>query len=151
MTRGMSRSERAQKLHAQGANCAQSVACSFAPDYGLDGETVMRLATGFGGGMGRMAGVCGAVTGAFIVIGMARGMHSAVDVEAKERAYATVREIAARFREANGALGCRELLGVDIGTPEGMAAAKARNAFGTSCMEYVRSAVEILEQELARA
>jgi C_GCAxxG_C_C family probable redox protein len=143
------RSERAIQLHTEGANCAQSVACAFAADFGLEPEAVMRMATGFGGGMGRMAGVCGAVTGAFLVLGMARGMRFAREGEAKERTYAMVRQMATRFRAANGALGCRELLGLDIGTPEGMAAAKARDAFATTCTGYIASAVGTLEEMLA--
>ncbi len=144
------RSERALELHRGGANCAQSVACAFAADFGFDAGEVMRVATGFGGGMGRMAGVCGAVTGAFLVLGMARGMQAPEEQEAKERTYAMVRELAGRFRQANGALGCRELLGVDIGTPQGMAEAKARDAFDTQCAGYIASAVGMLEQMLFR-
>ena len=80
----MNRVDTAAGLHGQGANCAQAVLCAFAGELGLDAETAMRAATGFGGGMGRLAGTCGAVTGAIMAIGLARGMRAPGDQQAKE-------------------------------------------------------------------
>ncbi len=144
----MSAADEALALHDRGANCAQAVLGAFAEKLGLDAETAMRVATGFGGGMGRLAGTCGAVTGAFMALGLARGMRKPEEKEAKEAAYALVREFARRFAERNGALACRDLLGEDIGTPKGLQAAREKNLFATRCAGYIRDAAGILESML---
>ena len=143
-----SRADAAAALHGNGANCAQCVLCAFAGALGMDAETALRVATGFGGGMGRSGGTCGALTGAFMVIGLARGMRRAEDAEAKDAAYTLVREASRRFQEKNGAVACRDLLGIDLGTAEGLAAARARNLFATRCNGYIKDAVSILESLL---
>jgi C_GCAxxG_C_C family probable redox protein len=144
----VNRPERADQIHAQGANCAQAVACSFAEDLGADRALAMRLATGFGGGMGRTGGTCGALTGAFMALGLAFGMTEPGDQAAKERTYALVAEASRRFRERAGALSCRDLLGVDLGTPEGFAAAKDRGLVASQCPGYIRTAAGIVEELL---
>ena len=147
----MNRPERADQLHRQGANCAQAVVCSFAEDLGADRAFALRLATGFGGGMGRTGATCGALTGAFMALGLAFGMTEPGDQAAKERTYAMVAEATRRFRERTGALSCRDLLGLDLGTPEGLQAAKDRGLFATQCAGYVRIGAEIVEQMLREA
>jgi C_GCAxxG_C_C family probable redox protein len=142
------RADRAAELHAKGANCAQSVACAFAESLGVDEQTMMRAATGFGGGMGRLASTCGAVTGAFMALGLAHGMRTPGEAEAKERTYADVREFAKRFAAKNGNLACRDLLGVDIGTPEGLARAREEKLVATRCPGFILDAVAILEEML---
>jgi C_GCAxxG_C_C family probable redox protein len=141
----VSKTEAALAFHGSGCNCAQCVLCVFAPELGMGEETAMRLATGFGAGMGRMAGTCGAVTGAFMVLGLFRGMRRAGEAEAKETTYALVREFSRRFRQKHSTLACRDLLGVDVGTEEGMKAARERKLFATLCNDFIRDAVEILE------
>jgi C_GCAxxG_C_C family probable redox protein len=108
-------------------------------------ETALRVATGFGGGMGRTSGTCGAVTGACMAIGLMRGMRSTEDAAAKEATYEAVEDFVQRFREAHGSVACTELLEVDLGTPEGRAAAKERGLFATRCNGFIRDAVIILE------
>ena len=144
----MSRAEAAMAFHLRGANCSQAVLAAFAQELGLDGEIAMRVATGFGGGMGRLAGTCGAVTGAFMSLGLARGMRQPEEAQEKEAAYALVREFARRFAGMHGALACKDLLGADIGTPEGMRRAKEGNLFATQCSGYIRDAVRIVEEML---
>jgi C_GCAxxG_C_C family probable redox protein len=141
--------EEAKGLHEGGANCAQSVLCPFAAELGADRETCLRVATGFGAGMGRLAGICGAVTGGFMALGLAHGMSRPEDKEAKEKTYGLVREMARRFSEAHGTVVCRELLGVDVGTPEGMAAARSANLFKTRCNGFIDEAVGIVRDILA--
>ncbi|MCX7031789.1 MAG: C-GCAxxG-C-C family protein, partial [Spirochaetes bacterium] len=80
----MNRPERADQLFRQGTNCAQAVACAFAEDLGADRGLTLRLATGFGGGMGHTGGTCGALTGAFMALGIAFGMKETGDQAAKE-------------------------------------------------------------------
>jgi C_GCAxxG_C_C family probable redox protein len=138
----MSRIESAMTSFAEGFNCSQAVLSAYADQSGLDRELAWKIASGFGGGMGRMADTCGAVTGAFMVLGLKYGAASS-DREAKERIYEQIREFARLFRARNGSLLCRDLLGCDINTPEGLSRAKE------VCPSFVRAAAEILEDMLA--
>ncbi len=144
----MTRKQQAERFHGKGANCAQSVLCSFADRCAIDEATAMRVATGFGGGMGRMGGVCGAVTGAYMVLGLTRGMRKAEDAEAKAKTYGLVREFTENFHARNGTSICRELLGVDLSTDEGMRLAREKDLFATRCNALIGDAVEILESML---
>jgi C_GCAxxG_C_C family probable redox protein len=144
----MNRIEAALSRLAEGFNCSQAVFSSYAA--GIDEETALKIASGFGGGMGRMAGTCGAVTGAFMVLGLRFG-NTSPDREAKEGVYEKVREFADRFKARNGSLLCRDLLSCDVSTPEGYDAAKESSLFTTKCPKYLRDAAEILEEILAEA
>jgi C_GCAxxG_C_C family probable redox protein len=127
------------------------VACTFAEDLEADRGLTLRLATGFGGGMGHTGGTCGALTGAFMALGLAFGMKESTDQAAKQKTYALVAEAARRFRERTGATACPDLLGLDIGAPEGLQTARDRNLFKTQCPVYVKAAAEIVEQLLREA
>lgn len=140
----MSRSDEAAKVFAGDSNCCQAVFSAFAHDRGIDSDTAICIATPFGGGMGRMGDVCGAVTGAFMAIGLKYGNPDS-NIDAKERCYEAVRAFTERFTDLHGSIHCRELIGCDIGTDEGMAEAKERNLFSTLCTEIVRNAVKIAE------
>ena len=98
--------------------------------------------------MGRMAGTCGAITGAFMVLGLKYGATSSEDRQAKELTYEKVREFAARFNVRNGSVECRELLGCDISTPEGLQEFKDKGLLSTLCPKFVRDVAEILEEML---
>jgi C_GCAxxG_C_C family probable redox protein len=137
--------EHARDYFEQGFNCAQSVCAAYAEHFGLDREIALRVSAGFGGGMGRLAGTCGAVSGAFMIIGLKYGAVQADDKESKENAYAQVREFAQRFTKRHGSLLCKELLGCDISTPEGYQRAKEEQLFTTRCPQLVQDAAEILE------
>jgi len=140
------RADHAEALFAEGLNCAQAVLMTFAAEQGLDPAMAARLASGFGGGMGRMAHTCGAVTGAFLVLGLQHGAASGDDKEAKENTYRLVREFSARFEARHGSIACRDLLGCDISTAAGLDVAKQKGLFGTVCPKMVREAVAILEE-----
>lgn len=100
----------AKALFLEGYNCAQAVACAFSDVTGLSVEEAARMSSSFGGGLGRLREVCGTVSGAALVLGIAKGYSDPKDFEAKKRHYALVQEFARRFREANGSIICRELL-----------------------------------------
>lgn len=100
----------AEKLFRQGYNCAQSVLMAFEDVTGLERETAAKLASSFGGGLGRMREVCGAVSGAAMVLGIAKGCSDPADHEAKKAHYHLIQECARRFKEKNGSIICRELL-----------------------------------------
>jgi C_GCAxxG_C_C family probable redox protein len=98
--------------------------------------------------MGRLGETCGAVTGAFMVIGLKHGRTRAEDEETAEIAYGLVQEFADKFKARNGSIACRELLGQDISTPEGVELAREKGLFATRCPRFVRDAAEIVEQVL---
>jgi C_GCAxxG_C_C family probable redox protein len=124
------------------------VLAGFSKSFGLDEETALRVACGFGGGIGRLGLTCGAVTGAIMVIGLKYGKVKADDDAAKEKTYALVQEFAQRFRARNKSLNCTELLGCDLGTAEGREKVKEKNLAATVCEKAVRDAAEILEEML---
>ena len=107
----MGRREQAVSLFTQGYNCAQSLAGAFADVTGLERETMLRLASAFGGGMGRLREVCGAVTGSLLVLSMVYGYDTPETGEAKAQLYARVQELALAFEKQHGTYLCRELLG----------------------------------------
>ena len=109
----MSHSEKAVALFKSGYNCAQAVFVAFSDVTGLDEKTALMLSSSFGGGMGRMREVCGAVSGMFMVAGQLYGYASPTDNVAKKEHYALIQRMAAKFREENGSIICRELLGID--------------------------------------
>lgn len=144
----MGKKKEALKMFGERLNCAQSVFASFAGDLGLDKETALRIASGFGSGMGRMALTCGAVTGALMVIGLKYGYTSGEDKQAKNKVYDLAAEFMREFSRQNGSITCRELLDCDISTPEGILVAREKDLFRTLCPKYVRSSVVILEEML---
>jgi len=129
-------------------NCAQSILSSYTTQYGLDRDTALRLATGFGGGMGRLQNTCGAVSGAFMIIGLRYGMGINDDIEAKEKTYQVIREFSDRFQELHGSIICKELLDCDINTPEGKDYYDRNNFFEKKCLQYVKDTAKILEEIL---
>ena len=143
----MSHVERAVRRFSEGYNCSQSIVSAYAEQFGLDEETAMKIAAGFGGGMGRLGRTCGAVTGALMVLGLRYG-RSSPDQAAKERVYARIQEFVERFNARNSSLTCKGLLGVDISTPEGHELARKKQLFTTACPRFVRDAAEVLEEML---
>ena len=112
---GMDHADRAMELFLEGYNCAQAVACAFGDVTGLTTDQAARMASSFGGGMGRLREVCGTVSGALLVMGIAKGYDDPKDPEAKKAHYHLVQEFARCFRERSGSIICRELLeGVDV-------------------------------------
>ena len=108
----MTKGEKAKALFLEGYNCAQAVFGAFAEDFGLDLELAMKLSSGFGGGMGRLREVCGAVSGMFMVFDMKHGYTSPTDKESKMGLYSHIQKLAKDFEDDNGSIICRELLGL---------------------------------------
>ncbi len=132
----------------QGYNCSQATLSAFAEELGLPLDAALRLAAPFGGGIGRQGEVCGAASGALMALGLRFG-GTTPDKAGKEHAYALAAEFLRRFQERTGALHCRELIDVDMSTPNGLTDARARKVFTTLCPAYVQAAVEIAEELLA--
>ncbi|MFX1389563.1 MAG: C-GCAxxG-C-C family protein [Promethearchaeota archaeon] len=129
-------------------NCAQSIFSSFAPNVGLDKDIALKIATGFGGGMGRLQNTCGAVSGAFMVIGLKYGRGLNDNNESRDKTYELVREFANRFVKLHGSIICKELLACDINTDEGKLYYEQNDFFEKKCFRYVKDSARILEEIL---
>ena len=106
----MDRATKAAQLFTEGYNCAQAVAVAYSDLIGLTPEFTAKMASSFGGGMGRMREVCGAVSGMFFVLSYLYGYDTAGDDESKKRLYEDVQALAGKFKESCGSIICRELL-----------------------------------------
>jgi C_GCAxxG_C_C family probable redox protein len=127
-------------------NCAQAIVSAYGPKLGLDREIGLKVAAAFGGGIARTGETCGAVTGALMVIGLAYGRIKAEDKESAEKTHDTALAFLEHFRARNYTILCRELLGCDVGTPEGKEFAKEQKLGEKLCSQFVRDAAEILEE-----
>jgi C_GCAxxG_C_C family probable redox protein len=134
--------ERAVDVFSKSYNCSQAVFSAFAPGYGMDTETALKLASPFGAGLARHGEVCGAVSGALLVLGLARGADQPAG---KEEVYRLSQEFMHRFEQKHGSVTCRVLIGHDLSTPEGWEKAREANMFTTICPVLVRDAAEILQ------
>jgi len=145
----MTRTERAAALHAGGSACSQSVFCVFAGDFGLDEALAHRLATGLGGGCGRKQYLCGAVSGAVLVLGLAFGSETGAGKAAKEECYAKVHAFIEAIEAEYGSSECKVLLeGADLMSPEGQAYIKGRGLGAKVCGPVIGRCVEMLEEIL---
>ena len=140
----MARETRAVKLFSDGFACSQAILAAFCEPYGLEESLALRLASGFAGGM-KSAEVCGAISGAVMVIGLKHG-HVGSDIrESRRVAGAQVEEFMHAFKGQHGVLTCRDLLGCDITTPNGRQIALDNKLFVTRCVDLVRDVAMILE------
>jgi C_GCAxxG_C_C family probable redox protein len=142
------RVEMARESFLNGFNCAQAVFMTYAGDFGVSEEIAKRIACGFGAGMGRLQETCGAVSGAFMLIGCKYGKVLHEDNAATENTYELVREFVRRFNAKHGTISCRELLGCDLQTEEGKAYFKEQGFRELRCAQYVHDAAELVEEML---
>jgi len=138
----------AVQMFKDGNTCSQAMLYAFAPRFGMDQQLALKVSRAFGGGMGRMAGTCGAVTGAYMVLGL---QYEALDQQAKRPLFAQVQEFARRFSAMHGSIICREMLPIDISTPEGGPAFKEMGLMQSHCIGFVADAAQIVEDLLAEA
>jgi len=139
--------EQALKYFAAGYSCAQAVARAYATRFGLSEVDALRVASGFGGGLQR-GDICGALTGAVLVLGLRYGPKDTEDIAAKKAVGAKVADFSRQFEARCGALDCRDLLGCDLGTAAGRAEFNAKQLSKSVCPKYVQAAVELLEEML---
>jgi len=139
----MNKSTKAAEFFNSGYNCAQAVFAAYCEKFGIDKKEAFKIASGFGGGMGRLQEVCGAVTGAFMVLSLKYGSIKENDIISKEQLYSKIREFDKRFKERNKTINCKELLGVDLINGD-----KVKNAIRVKavCPALVKDAAEILEE-----
>ena len=131
----------------EGLNCTQAVLSTYGPQFGLDHKNAIKVAGAFGSGMG-VGETCGAVTGALMVIGLKYAKVKGPSFFSKEQTQTIAQEFFKRFKARNGATACKELLGCDVNTTEGLKAAKHEKHFKKRCPKFVQDAAEILEEIL---
>lgn len=146
----MSKGDIAKQNFMNGYNCSQAVLLAFCEDFGLEKETALKISEPFGGGMGRMREVCGTVTGMFMVLGLAMGNGNSKDNTTKKNVYKSVQELAAKFKEDNGSIICRELLGFQKNNKESYVPSERTNEYYKKrpCPELCKYAADILEEYL---
>jgi len=131
------------------ANCAQSVLTAFSEDFGLKQDIAHSIAQGFGGGM-HINSTCGAVTGAYMALGLANPVSKDNPRQSMEKIGTLIAEFNRKFKELHGALNCTELLGYDLSIPEQATKAREAGLFATKCPEFVRDAAQIVENLLKK-
>lgn len=148
----MSKGDIAKQNFMNGYNCSQAILFAFCEDFGLEKETALKISEPFGGGMGRMREVCGTVTGMFMVIGLAMGNDNSKDNTTKKNVYKSVQELAAKFKEDNGSIICRELLGFQKNNKESYVPSERTKEYYKKrpCPELCKYAADILEEYLKK-
>ncbi len=143
--------EKARELFLQGYNCAQSVFAAFCDMTRIPQEDALRLSSSFGGGIGRLREVCGAVSGMEMVLGALMGYASFDNKEEKTAHYARVRALAESFRAEHGTYICRELLGPEADSSSPVPTDRNKEFFQKrQCLAYVGSAARILDEFLTK-
>jgi C_GCAxxG_C_C family probable redox protein len=143
----MNRVDTAVEFFKGGCACSQALLGAYGPEYGLDEDLAMRVASCFAGGM-RLGETCGAVTGALMVLGLAYCSDDCRAADGRQPAYGAAVSFSGQYRARHGSLTCRDLLGCDISTPDGLKTAQEKGLFRTRCVELVRAAAELLETSL---
>lgn len=144
----MTKSDDALASFNQGITCSSAVFSAFAEDLGLDDMMARKIACGFGAGISRTGNICGAVSGAILVIGLKYGKTEKGDDAATGKTRARTREFMEEFSKRNGSVNCAELLGYNLNNQDEYDEAAKANLFRTRCPAYVRDAADILERIL---
>ena len=146
----MSKADVAERLFREGYNCAQAVTAAFCEGTGLDEKLALRMSAAFGGGLGRMREVCGAVLGMNLVLSLVEGYDNLEDKTAKQKLYATVQKLTNEFKARNGSYICRELLGLSKDAPVSSKPEERTQSYYAhrTCVSSVRSACDVLEEYL---
>ena len=144
------RVQKARNLHAQGYNCSQAVFLAYNDLFEIDDRLAAIISAPLGGGMGRLREVCGSVGAMSLLAGQIVPVFDPADKEAKARNYALVQEFANKFREMNGAIVCRELLGLDkTKQVEELDSGRITTKYQRkTCREYVADAARIVGEKL---
>ena len=143
----MTRREAAIANFKSGYNCSQSIVLAFEDMIPVDRSTLLKMASSFGGGMGRLREVCGSVTGMFMVAGFLYGYDGPETGKVKADHYARIQELARRFEEKHGSIVCREMLGLSVRHDSPIPEARTNEYYKKRpCAEIIGDAAEILEE-----
>lgn len=144
----MSRVEEAKKQFEKGFLCAPAVLSTYSEQLGLEKALALKIACGFGAGIGCMGRTCGAVTGALMVIGLKHGQVNLADEESQQRTYTLVKEFVDRFTALYGSIECKELIGYDLSDSGELKLARESGVFKNKCPSFVYDSARILEDIL---
>ena len=143
-----SKAEISVEIFNNGFNCAQSVLCSHCEEFGLSEDIAKKVSCGFGAGMGYIDEVCGAVSGALMLIGLRNGKYIESNAELKEKTYSMVKEFTDKFKKEHGTINCTELINYDLSKEEDLSKARASGVFKKVCPMLVKRSVELTEEIL---
>jgi len=146
----MTRAEQAINSFRSGNNCAQSVLLAFKEDFNFDENLASSISVGFGGGMGRLQEKCGAVTGAFMVIGLYSSKIHPDNLSRKNHSYPLIQQFDQQFKSIHHTTQCSELLGCDLKTEEGHNFAVENKLFQKICEKCIEDSVRIVEELTAQ-
>ena len=141
------KSEKAVELFHTGYNCAQSVFCAFCEDFGMDFETGLKLSSSFGGGMGRLREVCGAVSAMFMIAGLKYGYTEPNNDTVKQTHYRRIQKLAEEFEEKHKTIICREILGLPKGKDSPVPSKRTEEYYASRpCEKCIADAARIIEK-----
>lgn len=128
-------------------NCSQAIISTYGSKFGVDQASCFKISEAFGGGIAHLGSICGAVSGAMMVIGLSHGRTKDDDLKAKKKVYDLADEFIAEFKERNKTVMCKELLNYEIDTEEKLKLAREKKVF-ENCPGFVQDAAEIIEEIL---
>ena len=140
--------DEAVEAFKRGLSCSQAIFSVYGRDLGVDPETAVKVASAFGAGVAKTGEICGAVSGALMVIGLSQRPEDIQDASSREKVYAKARRFIEEFAARNASVHCTELIGYDLSDPKQFAEAREKKVFATRCSKLVRDAGEILEDLL---
>ena len=129
----------------EGFSCSQAVLSAFSDIFDLELNLALKISQPFGGGIAHRGNICGAVSGAFMVIGLRHGRTQVDDIPSRDRTYAAVTTFIEKFENVFGSIICKELLGHDLSTEDGYKNAEDEGLFETLCPKFVHHAAELVE------
>ena len=141
----MTKKEEISELYHDKLNCAQSVFSVYVKEMGVDENTARAIATGFGAGIARSQQICGALTGAIMVLGV-KFFNPENLYDSKEFIYYKTTELMERFKNIHGSCNCKDLIGVDFNTDEGIEFAEKNDLFNIKCKKYLNDVCTILDE-----
>ena len=147
----MTKKEQTQEFFRKGYNCSQSVFATFCQDFGMDLENGLKLSSSFGGGMGGLRQVCGAVTAMFMIAGLKYGYIDSQDINLKNQHYKLVQNLAKQFTDKFGSIICKELLlsNANIKKDVSMPEKRTPEYYKVRpCEKFVVYATELIEKTL---
>jgi C_GCAxxG_C_C family probable redox protein len=144
----LSKAEKAKKQFEKGFSCAPAVLSTYSEQLGLEKALALKIACGFGGGIGRTGRTCGAVTGAIMVIGLKHGQADVADEESRQKTHKLVKKFIDKFTKLHGSIECRELIGYDLSDSAEHKLARKNKVFENKCPSFVYDSARILEDVL---
>lgn len=144
----MSKAEEARRRFEEGFSCAPAVLSTYSEQLGLEQALALKIACGFGGGIGRTGRTCGAVTAAVMVIGLKHGQVDLADEDSRQKTHELARRLIDNFTARHGSIECRQLIGYDLSNPGELKLARESEVFRSKCPAFVYDAARILEDIL---